>query len=246
MTVQTAVGFFQGSGVVGELHLDSPHRANPGLLDSTDPANNVIGRVFTVKTDGGNAQCPIVQAGGDPGDFYGILFNPKVYANSGTAVGGSLAANLTLRNDELGEFLEMGNVFVTLPGVAAINDLVTYNTTTGILGSVAQEAAFTGVIAVTTGVLTVSALAAGGYIEPGVELSGTGIPAGTIITGQLSGTTGSNGTYQTNIITAVASTAMTAPNSALAAGAGNAFVPNTKVSNYYTSGAGLAVITLTN
>lgn len=69
-----------------------------------------------------------------------------------------------------------------------------------------QAASFTGVIAVTTGILTASSVT--GTIAPGQNLTGTGVPAGTTITSQLSGTTGGAGTYQTSITTAVASTAM--------------------------------------
>lgn len=241
MSFQSTVALDQGFGVVGELFTNSPVRAAPYTLDSADAVNNVIGRYFTVKDQG------IAQAGGAPTlPVAGILATPKAYSSQGTAVGGSLAPTLTLRNAEVCEIVSMGQINVTLPAAAQIGDKVTYNTTSGLLGSVAPVASFTGVIAVTTGVLTVSALAAGGYLAPGTEIKGTGVPAGTIITAQLTGTAGSNGTYQTNIITAVASTAMTADNGALAAGADNAFVPNALVTAYDTTGSGLAVITLTN
>lgn len=68
-----------------------------------------------------------------------------------------------------------------------------------------QDASFTGVIAVTTGILTASSTT--GTIAVGQTITGAGVPAGTIITGFISGT-GSNGTYQTNITTAVSSTSM--------------------------------------
>ena len=74
-------------------------------------------------------------------------------------------------------------------------------------GSPPAGASFTGVIAVTTGVLTASAVT--GTIMVGAPISGAGVPAGTIVTGFLSGTLGGAGTYSTNITTAVASTAMT-------------------------------------
>lgn len=69
-------------------------------------------------------------------------------------------------------------------------------------------ASFTGSIAATTGVLTVSAMTSG-TITVGMAISGGSAPQGTVITSQLSGTTGGAGTYQTNYYTAVASTAFT-------------------------------------
>ncbi len=64
----------------------------------------------------------------------------------------------------------------------------------------------TGVIAVTTGVLTISGPT--GTWQVGQAVRGTGVPAGTYITALGTGTGGA-GTYQTNITTAVASTAVT-------------------------------------
>jgi hypothetical protein len=78
-------------------------------------------------------------------------------------------------------------------------------------GTTTVSATFTGVIAVTTGILTSSAVT--GTIQVGDVLSGTGVPAGTRILAQISGTPGGAGTYQTSIVTAVASTAMTARDS---------------------------------
>ena len=129
---------------------------------------------------------------------------------------------MTLPNDWNAELITMGELIVTLPAACSPGDLVTYNTTTGALATITPLATFTGVIAVTTGVLTVSAIAAGGTIAVGQTLSGTGVPGGTVITGLGSGT-GGNGTYNTNIVTAVSSTTMTVPNSAPS---GAALVPN--------------------
>lgn len=239
MAFQSTVELQQGFGVVGELMTTSPVRAKTYNLDSADAAYNVVGRAFTVTSQG-------TAAAGGTGVFAGILANPKAYASQGTAAGGSLAPTLTLRNDEIGELVTMGQMIVALPAAASIGDKITYHTTTGLLGSVSPLASFTGVIAVTTGVLTVSDLAAGGYITPGMEISGTGVPGGTVITGQATGTTGGEGTYNTNITTAVSSTTMTVENSPLASGAGYAFVPNAEVFGYTPTDAGLAVIQLTN
>jgi hypothetical protein len=73
-----------------------------------------------------------------------------------------------------------------------------------------QQGTFTGAIAASTGVLTVSGFSAtnGGALGVRTYLTGTGVPDGTFITSKISGT-GGNGTYSTNITTSVASTAMT-------------------------------------
>lgn len=241
MTFQTTVKKDQAFGVVGELFLDGPLRAQPLILESVDAAYNVIGRAFTL-VDGSDTKA---QAGGT-GVFAGILANPKVYASYGTQAGGPLAPTLTLANEVVAEFVQMGQMIVALPAAANIGDLVTYNTTTGLLGSIAQNASYTGVIAVTTGVMTVTGLGAGEYLAPGASIKGTNVPGGTVVTSQLTGTAGKDGTYQTNIVTAVASTTMTSPNSPLAVAAGNALVPNCVVDRYNTEGAGVAVIKLTN
>lgn len=65
----------------------------------------------------------------------------------------------------------------------------------------------TGAIAVTTGILTVTAVAYG-VMTIGMTITGTSILSGTIITAFISGT-GLTGTYQTNCFTAVASTTIT-------------------------------------
>lgn len=237
--MQSTVLANQAAGVVGEFSFESPSRAKPYILRTTDrPEYNVVGRAFTVVSEG-------VATAGGTGFFAGILANPKVYASYGTAVGGPLAPTLTLANEVVAELVQMGQLWVTIPGAAAIGDPVVYDTTTGALDTVPANASFTGVIAVTTGILTVSSPVGDFYLSPG-PISGTGVPAGTVITAQLSGTAGQAGTYQTNITTAVASTAMKGVNGALAAGAGKAFVPNAYVTTFTPTGAGLASITLTD
>lgn len=67
-------------------------------------------------------------------------------------------------------------------------------------------ATFTGSIATTT--LTVSAVVSG-TILPGMLITGTGVTASTYIVKQLTGTTGSTGTYQVNNSQTVSSTTIT-------------------------------------
>jgi hypothetical protein len=69
-----------------------------------------------------------------------------------------------------------------------------------------RTASFTGSIATTT--LTVSAISAGS-IFPSMQISGTGVTAGTRIVAQLTGTTGGTGTYTVSASQTVTSTAMT-------------------------------------
>jgi hypothetical protein len=229
---QSTIRGAMADGVVGELAYDGPCRAQPGILDSADAANNVIGRVFTVVSEG------VFQAGG-VGAFAGILFNPKVYASYGTPAAGPLAATMTLANNIPGEFLTMGIVYVNLPGAAAIGDLVTYNTTTGALNTVADSVEVTGSIATTT--LTVTDVEKG-TLAVGQRITGPNILPDTYITALGTGT-GGTGTYTVNVSQTAASAAVYAgsvPQS------GHAFVPNAKVARRTVTGAGLAIIELTN
>ena len=129
MTFQSTVEFVQGAGVVGEFYDNSPNRAEPFILQSMDPANNIFGRVFTVVSEG------VAQAGG-VGVFGGFLVNPKGSTSYGTLAGGTLAPTLTLPNNAIGEILNMGSIFVSLPGAANIGDLVIYDVLTGALSTV--------------------------------------------------------------------------------------------------------------
>lgn len=70
----------------------------------------------------------------------------------------------------------------------------------------AHTASFTASIATTT--MTVSAVASGPLL-PSMLISGTGVTAGTYIVEQLTGTTGSTGTYRVSASQTVASTAIT-------------------------------------
>lgn len=131
MGFQTAVDLNQGFGVIGEIFDSGPHRAQPFIIDSTDPANNVFGRAFTVLSEGKAA------AGAEGGSFAGILINPKAHASYGTAAGGPLAPTLTLADNVVGELLSEGSIIVTLPAAAAIGDLVYFTDATGVLTTIA-------------------------------------------------------------------------------------------------------------
>lgn len=89
-------------------------------------------------------------------------------------------------------------------------------TSASVTGSIAANVV-TGAIAVNSmtasiaaQVLTVSAVAAGTVLAAGQALTGTGVAGGTVITGQLTGTAGSTGTYSVNVNQTVGSGTITA------------------------------------
>lgn len=210
MTFQAAVSLNMGFGVPGDVFDNSALKSQPFILNSASAAYNVIGATaYTISSsgDGGSTNAGVAAAGGT-NQFAGILIGSKEQASAGTSAGGTLAPTMTLPNNAVGELASAGSFVVAL-------------------ATTANVASFTGVIAVTTGILTASAVAAGSFIAVGSLLSGTGVPAGTVITGFLSGTNGAAGTYQTNIITAVGSTAMTSFSAVNDANVGDQVIYNT-------------------
>ncbi len=93
-------------------------------------------------------------------------------------------------------------------GSTAVAYYFRFNTTdfSNGISIVSRTASFTGSIATTT--LTVSAVSAGA-IFPSMQLTGTGVTAGTRIVAQLTGTTGGAGTYTVSVSQTVSSTAIT-------------------------------------
>lgn len=159
---QTAISNNIAFGVVGELFLDGPLRAQPGRLTGATPANNVVGRAFTIADDAtasfdtSDDPQPLDVVAGGSGVFAGILANPKVYVAAGTAADGTLAPTLTLPNNTMVELVqECAGLIVTLPEAFAIGDLVWYNTTTGVLARTAPgTATLAGHLRVPNGVVT--------------------------------------------------------------------------------------------
>ena len=150
MPFQATVSGQIGFGVVGELFLEGPLRAQPARISTTTAANNVVGRAFSVTSGGtgtwtanGDAVNPapmVVEAGGE-GPFAGILANPKVYVSQGTVAGGTLAATLTLPNGSMAEFVqETAGIIVALPALAAVGDSVYYLEADGTLATTAPGA----------------------------------------------------------------------------------------------------------
>jgi hypothetical protein len=148
MGFQTAVLNNIGFGVPGELYLEGPLRGQPAVLNTGTPANNVIGRAFTIVDDATGSfdttsdPQPLEVAAGGTGVFAGILANPKVYSNVGTSAGGTLAPNLTLPNGTMVELVqECTGIIVQLGAACAIGDWVYYTDATGVLTTTAPNAA---------------------------------------------------------------------------------------------------------
>ena len=139
MGFQTTILDRQAYGNVGEFFDDSPRRVETAILESADPADNVFGRVFT--RIGQTTDCPaqIVEAGGT-GVFVGFLIGPKEHASYGT-VGDALAPSLTLPNYVNAALCNMGVIYVKLPAVANVGDLVLYAEADGALSTILPGAA---------------------------------------------------------------------------------------------------------
>ena len=133
MPFQNSVNSSLGGGVIGEIAIHGPKRGKPGILDSADPTNNVVGRWFTLV----DATSDRYEAGGD-GLVGGLLVGPKTYAMEGTAAG-SLEPTLTLKNEINAEFLDMASgVTVNLPSPFETGDHIVYKITSGEMGSLAS------------------------------------------------------------------------------------------------------------
>lgn len=147
MGFQTTVLNNIGFGVPGELFLEGPLRGQPGVLNTGTPANNVIGRAFTIVDDATASfdttadPQPLEVAAGGTGRFAGILANPKVYSNLGVA-GDTLGPTLVLPNGVMVELVqETAGIIVQLGAACAIGDWVYFTNATGILTTTAPNAA---------------------------------------------------------------------------------------------------------
>ncbi len=124
---QSVVRDDQATGIVGEISNEGPQRVQPWILDSSGSGeSNLIGLVYTKISDGK------VTVGGS-GAFIGIMVQPKEHALQGAAAG-TLAATLELQDEDNGDFLDMGIMFVNLTEAGNVGDVLNYNTTTGVIG----------------------------------------------------------------------------------------------------------------
>lgn len=133
---QSTVYLQQGFGVPGELYASTPKRSQSYIINSASAAYNVFGSAFSITAQGtaaaGNTTGALVYAG--------ILVNPKASASFGGSTG-PLSPTLTLANYAQGELLTMGTIVVSLPGAAAIGDVVIFDNTTGALSTIAPGVA---------------------------------------------------------------------------------------------------------
>jgi len=127
MPFQSTVEFTSATGVIGDIFIDGPRRGQPGILRSSDPANNVIGRAFShVAGD------DLAVTADTPGAFAGILANSRTYALQGTAAGGTLAPTIVLPNETNVELVTLtSGIIVLLTTDAAIGENVFYSDTDG-------------------------------------------------------------------------------------------------------------------
>lgn len=138
MTFQSTVNIQLGFGVVGEILLAGPKRAEKLTMNSSGTPN-VIGYAFTKSNTTNVATVGGAITNGST-VFAGILANPKEYATSGGSTG-TLSPTLTLPDNTDGDFVTMGEMVVTLTTAANIGDVVIYATATGALAAVAPGAA---------------------------------------------------------------------------------------------------------
>ena len=133
--MQSQVRAVQTTGIIGSFVKDGPRRANPKRLNSTDPAKNVIGRVFQqVSSDDALISADL----GTAGICAGVLITPKDYVLQGTASGGTLAASLTLPNFTEVEVALEGTLYVPVANTGAgnlIGNILFYDVSTGEISS---------------------------------------------------------------------------------------------------------------
>lgn len=244
-TFQKVVNYFNPLGFVGGFAFQGPTRA-VGVNVNSSGVPNLFGNAYTFTAAAtadpaaNAANGATVQVGGT-GVFAGILFNPKENVLNGVS-GNPLGATLALADNSVAEVLQMGYVFVNLPGPANPGDIVTYDPLTGNLNSIVPITTFTGAIAPggSAGVadtLTVTLLTTGS-IQLGMVVSGTGVAGDTRIASLGTGL-GGNGTYHLNTINSqtVAAELMTGDNMP---------APAFAVSSGYIAGTTLTVTTVTS
>lgn len=238
---QSTINVELGFGIVGEVYDNGPRRGNNYELNSASAANNVIGRAFTVLTsDTGDGKQAGTAGAGGTGAFAGILANPKSYASFGTSAD-TLAPSLVLPNTTLAEFLTMADIIISVPAACAIGDTVYYDNTTGVLGTMPSTAV--GEMSQSTTTVTVeTAPVPTGNIGIGTRLrpaSGNAVTVVALGTG-----TGQDGTYIVDVSQTVAANTAFTGNSV--APSGKTLVPTGKIVRFSETGAGLAVMSLTN
>ncbi|QIA76169.1 structural cement protein Gp24 [Rodentibacter caecimuris] len=140
MAFQKSVGFEQGFGVPGDIHLESPTRAE-NLIINSNGKKNVYGYAFTK-----DSATNVAQVGGqiETGRvFAGILANPKEAVSYGTEKG-PLESSLAIADHQHGDFVTMGDVVVHVTTQCKIGDFVVYDKDTGELSTVSDKSSLEG------------------------------------------------------------------------------------------------------
>ncbi len=141
MTFQQKINIEQGFGVPGDIHLDSPMRAESLVIDSDGAQKNLIGYAYTKDTS-----TNIAKVGGEIASgrvFAGILANSKEYPLY-PSENGTLAPSLALPDQSRGDFVTMGDVVIRIKGKAKVGDFVVFDSTTGELSAVTEKSSLGG------------------------------------------------------------------------------------------------------
>lgn len=132
MAFQTTVSMEQGFGVPGDIHLESPSRVEPLIVNSAGNSN-VFGYAYTKSATTNTAQ--VGGAINASNVFAGLLVNSKE-----AALHGGLAPSLAIPDGSIAGFATMGDVVVSVTTACNIGDRLCYNTTTGALSTIAAGA----------------------------------------------------------------------------------------------------------
>lgn len=127
MAFQSTVRQFQADGLPGEIAEDGPTRARTWILDS-DGTAQTVGYAYTWRSDG------IARVGTAAQEFAGILVRPKelpLLGDGSTALG----PFYNVPDNQNGELLTKGLIFVALANAGVYGDGVFYTDATGALSA---------------------------------------------------------------------------------------------------------------
>lgn len=136
MTFQKTIHTEQGFGVAGDIHLESPSRIEPLVVQSGGKAN-VYGYAYTKDTATNIAQIGGAVASGRV--FAGLLVNSKE-----GALHGGFEPSLTVADGSVASFATMGDVVIKVSTACKIGDFVVYDEATGELSTVADKSSLGG------------------------------------------------------------------------------------------------------
>ena len=133
MPFQQTVNVLTNYGVIGDVIVDEPHRVQPVTLDNVGGS---LGNAYTKSNTTGIAtQGGAITNGSTV--FAGIAVNQKIEPLYGSSATDPLSPSLVLEPNSQVAMLTMGSCLVNLTTAFNIGDLVSYNTTSGVLGAYA-------------------------------------------------------------------------------------------------------------